>query len=46
MVGCGAVHYWNFVSHRKTAIAIDTIINQRRFNDADDESEYKAVLCC
>lgn len=24
---------------RKTAIAIDTIINQKRFNDGDDESE-------
>lgn len=25
--------------YRKTAIAIDTIINQKRFNDAADESE-------
>ena len=25
--------------HSKTAIAIDTIINQQRFNDGDDESE-------
>ena len=27
------------MSCRKTAIAIDTIINQKRFNDAEDESE-------
>lgn len=29
--------------HRKTALAIDTIINQKRFNDADDEK--KKLYC-
>ena len=28
-----------FSPARKTAIAIDTIINQKRFNDAEDDSE-------
>lgn len=37
------LHYWNLSPHRKTAIAIDTIINQKRFNDADDESEWCIV---
>ena len=27
----------------KTAIAIDTIINQKRFNDGTDESEYQPI---
>lgn len=29
----------------KTAIAIDTIINQKRFNDGDDESKSMAGSC-
>ena len=29
----------------KTAIAIDTIINQKRFNDAQDESEQCCIAC-
>ena len=29
----------------KTAIAIDTIINQKRFNDAQDESEQWCIAC-
>ncbi len=36
------VGYWFICVLRKTAIAIDTIINQKRFNDGDDES--KALL--
>ena len=28
----------NFDLYRKTAIAIDTIINQKRFNESQDES--------
>ena len=29
---------YDFFTYSKTAIAIDTIINQKRFNDAADES--------
>lgn len=28
----------------KTAIAVDTIINQKRFNDAQDESKSRVIL--
>jgi len=28
----------SYIKIRKTAIAVDTIINQKRFNDAADES--------
>ena len=30
-----------YLCRRKTAIAIDTIINQKRFNDGDDESKSR-----
>ena len=38
------------VLYRKTAIAIDTIINQKRFNDADEDSKFHCLfsskMCC
>lgn len=29
-----------YLYYRKTAIAIDAIINQKRFNEGNDDSEY------
>ena len=32
--------------HSKTAIAIDAIINQKRFNDGADESKFDSMILC
>lgn len=37
------VFFFFLLSHSKTAIAIDTIINQKRFNEAGDEK--KKLYC-
>lgn len=40
---CRRLNLPTSVSHRKTSIAIDTIINQKRFNDGTDEK--KKLYC-
>jgi F-type H+-transporting ATPase subunit alpha len=37
------VRFTHFLSFSKTALAIDTIINQKRFNDGEDEK--KKLYC-
>lgn len=39
----GQLNLPQFLFHRKTSIAIDTIINQKRFNDGTDEK--KKLYC-